>query len=206
MRDYWQNREDCPPYFKYEHGMLKDFWWNQHLRFIPHDIDKYDIPHEDLDDKWFKWLEKTWQLHILMLSAIIWLTLGWEAMVYLVFFRVSASIIAHWFIGFVIHKYGYQRFEIQKAYSSGYNNYMLGLISFGEGFHNNHHAHPSSAKMGLKWYELDIGWMVISLLEKLGLVWDVKAPGRSETLRSTAVSKTKMRKTSQAADFTHAHE
>lgn len=49
------------------------------------------------------------------------------------------------------------------------------MVSFGEGWHNNHHAHPTSAKHGLVWYEFDFNWMQIKILEKLGLIWKIKA-------------------------------
>ena len=48
------------------------------------------------------------------------------------------------------------------------------MLSFGEGWHNNHHAHPTSARHGLVWYELDITWLTIHLLEKLGIAKGVK--------------------------------
>jgi stearoyl-CoA desaturase (delta-9 desaturase) len=48
--------------------------------------------------------------------------------------------------------------------------------SFGEGWHNNHHAHPQSARHGLAWYELDMNWYGIKTLQWLGLIWDVKLP------------------------------
>ena len=54
------------------------------------------------------------------------------------------------------------------------NNWWVALLSFGEGWHNNHHAHPVSARHGLAWYELDVNWIGISLLKALGLAWDVK--------------------------------
>jgi stearoyl-CoA desaturase (delta-9 desaturase) len=48
------------------------------------------------------------------------------------------------------------------------------MLSFGEGWHNNHHAHPTSARHGLAWYELDPTWVSLMMLRKLGLVWDVR--------------------------------
>ena len=51
----------------------------------------------------------------------------------------------------------------------------MALLTFGEGWHNNHHAHPVSARHGLAWYEFDMNWLGIKTLELFGLVWDVKA-------------------------------
>jgi stearoyl-CoA desaturase (delta-9 desaturase) len=55
---------------------------------------------------------------------------------------------------------------------------VLGWLSFGEGFHNNHHQHPNSARMGERWYELDLGWLAIRACERLGLIWDVRRSDR----------------------------
>ncbi len=50
----------------------------------------------------------------------------------------------------------------------------MALLTFGEGWHNNHHAHPTSARHGLAWYELDVNWLAIRALQSVGLVWNVK--------------------------------
>ena len=50
----------------------------------------------------------------------------------------------------------------------------MAALSFGEGWHNNHHAHPTSARHGLAWYEFDFNWIGISTLKMLGLAWDVE--------------------------------
>ena len=50
----------------------------------------------------------------------------------------------------------------------------MALLTFGEGWHNNHHAHPVSARHGLAWYEFDISWITLKLFRALGIVWDVK--------------------------------
>jgi stearoyl-CoA desaturase (delta-9 desaturase) len=55
------------------------------------------------------------------------------------------------------------------------NSFWVALLTFGEGWHNNHHAHPQSARHGLAWYEFDLNWYGINALRMLGLAWDVKA-------------------------------
>jgi stearoyl-CoA desaturase (delta-9 desaturase) len=69
------------------------------------------------------------------------------------------------------------------------NNAIFGVLSFGEGWHNNHHAFPTSAKHGLRWYQLDLGYWLIWPLSLCGLVWDVRRPSESDVnvkLRSRA--------------------
>jgi stearoyl-CoA desaturase (delta-9 desaturase) len=50
----------------------------------------------------------------------------------------------------------------------------VALLTFGEGWHNNHHAHPTSARHGLAWYEVDFNWLAIRALRSIGLVWNIK--------------------------------
>src|ERR1700704_6208192 len=71
----------------------------------------------------------------------------------------------------ITHLWGTRRFATKDLST---NNLLVALITFGEGRHNNHHAHPVSARHGLAWYELDLNWIGISTLRRLGLAWDVK--------------------------------
>lgn len=188
VRDYWQNRDDSPLYFQYHHSLLKDYWWYLHLSYIPQDLNRYEIPSEDLNDPWLNWLDKTWYLHVLATCALVWYFMGFDAVIILMTLRISLTMLGHWFIGYVTHKYGYTKYKISQADVSGTNTWFLGLISFGEGFHNNHHAHPTSAKFGLRWYEIDVSWYLIKLFRILGLVWDVKEAGKDDTLKKRANS------------------
>ena len=185
LRDYWQNRKDCPTYFRYQHSLLTDFWWNLHLTFTPNNIERYNIPKEDLQDIFIIWLHKTWYLNYGFFMLIIYLLFGLNTMLLATCFRTSMIIIGHWYIGYASHKYGYSRHKISGADESGYNDVLLGLISFGEGFHNNHHAYPSSAKFSSKWYEIDFGWMLAWLLSKFKIIKEVNT--QKENIKSTAV-------------------
>ena len=176
VRDYWQNRADCPPYFAYRHSMARDFVWNLHLRFEPSD-DRADhrLPPDVLRDPWLGFLERTWPLHVLALALAILAVLGPAGVAVCVCARTAAGITGHWFVGYAAHAWGERRFEIPGATESGTNVWLLGVLSFGEGFHNNHHALPGSARMGMRAHELDLGWLAIRALEKLRLIRGVTA-------------------------------
>lgn len=191
-RDYWQNRKECPKYFAYEHSLLKDFWWNLHLSFQSDELEKYGIPKADLQNKWFKWLEKTWYLHNIVFAMVIYLIFDFNTMLLLVFFRSSITILGHWYIGYASHKYGYSHFKIHGAKESAFNDVLLGLISFGEGYHNNHHAHPTSANFGVKWYEFDLGWQMIKLMKKLRFIRAVKHHQANNTFKESAEKRSKI--------------
>jgi stearoyl-CoA desaturase (delta-9 desaturase) len=78
-----------------------------------------------------------------------------------------------WSINSVTHVIGTRPFK-SRDYSR--NNFLVALLTFGEGWHNNHHAFPTSAVHGLAWWQLDINKYVIRTLEFFGLAWDVNAP------------------------------
>jgi stearoyl-CoA desaturase (delta-9 desaturase) len=184
FRDYWQNRTDCPPYFQYRHSLITDYWWNLHFQFSPNDLERYHIPSEDLNDPWIHWLHKTWYLHHIAIMIIVFLVSDFNTMLFATSLRAGAIILGHWYIGFASHKFGYAHYTITGADESGYNDLLLGLISFGEGFHNNHHSHPTSAKFSMKWYEIDTAWLLIWVLKKLNIIFEVNT--MTETLKATA--------------------
>jgi stearoyl-CoA desaturase (delta-9 desaturase) len=70
--------------------------------------------------------------------------------------------------------WGSQRF---RTGDSSKNSFWVAMLSFGEGWHNNHHAHPQSPRHGLTWYEIDMNWYGIAALRLLNLAWDLKLPG-----------------------------
>jgi stearoyl-CoA desaturase (Delta-9 desaturase) len=70
------------------------------------------------------------------------------------------------------HMYGSKRFT--DGHDEARNNWLIALLTLGEGWHNNHHAHPRSANAGLAWYEIDMTAAIIRLMERLGLVWNVR--------------------------------
>jgi stearoyl-CoA desaturase (delta-9 desaturase) len=176
VRDYWQNHTGCPRYFAYRHSMARDFIWNLHLRFEPADARAdHRLPPDVLGDPWLRFLERTWPLHNLGLALVVLAVLGPGAVAVCVCARVAASITAHWFIGYAAHVWGERRFQIAGAAESGTNIWLLGVLSFGEGFHNNHHALPGSARMGMRARDLDLGWLAIRALEQLRLVRGVTA-------------------------------
>jgi stearoyl-CoA desaturase (delta-9 desaturase) len=88
-----------------------------------------------------------------------------------IFFRTTFGLHCTWLVNSATHLWGSRRF---KTRDDSTNNWWVALLSFGEGWHNNHHAHPVSARHGLAWYELDLNWICISTLRMLGLAWDVK--------------------------------
>ncbi len=87
--------------------------------------------------------------------------------------RVAFTHHMTWSINSICHVFGSRDY---KSSDDSRNNVIFGIFSHGEGWHNNHHAFPSSARHGLKWWQLDLSWMLIRGMQLVGLAWDVRLP------------------------------
>ncbi|HCA59175.1 MAG: fatty acid desaturase [Acidobacteria bacterium] len=89
-----------------------------------------------------------------------------------IFLRTVMGWHFTWLVNSATHLWGSRRFETR---DDSRNNGLVAALSWGEGWHNNHHAHPRSARHGLAWYEIDINWIQLRLLEMVGLARDIYA-------------------------------
>ena len=87
------------------------------------------------------------------------------------FMRIVVGLHATWLINSATHMFGSRRFETR---DDSRNSFIIAQLTFGEGWHNNHHANPVSVRHGLKWYELDHSWILVNILKFAGLTWDLK--------------------------------
>jgi len=101
---------------------------------------------------------------LLVLSALLLILGGLPFFLWAVCFRITANLHATWMVNSLTHFWGSRRFE---THDDSRNNGFVALLSFGEGWHNNHHAHPTSARHGLAWYELDMSWLMIRFLQAI---------------------------------------
>lgn len=106
------------------------------------------------------------------LPILYWIG-GFPFMFWGAFMRVTLMLHITWFVNSAAHTFGYRNFETA---DSSRNCWWVALLAAGEGWHNNHHAAPACAAHGLRWWELDMTWMIIRGLEKLGLATDVRRP------------------------------
>jgi len=97
---------------------------------------------------------------------------GWPLVNWAIFLRVVVGLHATWLVNSATHMWGRRRFETR---DDSRNNWWVALITFGEGWHNNHHAHPTSARHGLAWYEFDPTWISIRILRYFGIAKSVRA-------------------------------
>ena len=107
----------------------------------------------------------------LTVTALVLLALGgWPMVLWGIFLRVTIGLHATWLVNSATHMWGSKRFPTR---DESRNNWWVALLTGGEGWHNNHHAHPVSARHGLAWYEFDPNYYGIWLLKKLGLARQV---------------------------------
>lgn len=94
---------------------------------------------------------------------------------------VRSVLVLHttWLVNSATHVWGYRSY-MTRDHST--NLWWVALLTFGEGWHNNHHAFPTSAKQGLEWWEVDLTYAAIRVLSALGLAHDVKLPGPEAAL------------------------
>jgi len=109
----------------------------------------------------------------LVLLAGLWIFGGWQVMLWGIFFRLVVVYHATWFVNSAAHIWGYRNYESEHQAT---NCWWVGLITFGEGWHNNHHAYANVAPAGHRWWEIDTTWMLIKTLRFLGLARDVNMP------------------------------
>ncbi len=132
--------------------------------------------------RFYGWLNSYhWSLTF-MLAAILFVAGGYSAsgfnlkgavgmVLWGVFLRICLGLHATWAVNSATHMWGGRRFATR---DDSRNNLAVALITFGEGWHNNHHAHPTSARHGLAWYEFDISWITLKLMKVIGLAKDVR--------------------------------
>ncbi|XP_075667498.1 palmitoyl-monogalactosyldiacylglycerol delta-7 desaturase, chloroplastic-like [Castanea sativa] len=121
----------------------------------------------------YRFLDKTYVIHPIALGALLYGLGGFPCLVWGMGVRVVWVYHITWLINSVCHVWGKQPW---KTGDLSRNNWWVALLTFGEGWHNNHHAFEYSARHGLQWWELDMTWYVVKLLQAIGLATDVKVP------------------------------
>lgn len=159
------------------HSIRPGFWWAQ-IGWVlwgtaqDHDaatMRKY-VP-DLLRDRGHVLISRFFYVPIIVSAAILFAIGGWQMVVWGVFVRVVVGWHTTWFVNSLAHMYG------QRPHDTGdlsTNNWFVAILTFGEGWHNNHHMSANSARHGLEWYQFDMNWITIRLLEKLGLATDVR--------------------------------
>jgi len=172
MHHRFSDKDDDP------HNASRGFWWS-HIGWMLYHKDKTDSPESiksytnDINgDKFYQFLDKYF-IHIqIALGILFYLIGGISWVVWGIFVRLVLVYHVTWLVNSACHKWGYKNFEIKDDLST--NCWWSAILSFGEGWHNNHHKYAKKAKYGLKFWEIDLTWVSIWILYKLKLIKNIK--------------------------------
>lgn len=118
-------------------------------------------------------MDKLNWLPISLLGAILLVKIGLAGLIWGVFVPVVMLWNPTWLVNSACHRWGSRMFATR---DNSRNNWWVALTTGGEGWHNNHHAHPYSARHGLRWYQFDVNWYVIRAMQFCRLAWKVRVP------------------------------
>lgn len=171
-------------------------WASSHIQHHAHSDDE-DDPHSplvglwhahigwmfqhrarpDIYGKWLYkdpvivWVDRTWVVWVALGLVIPFAIAGWTGLLWGGLVRIFLTHHITWSVNSICHTFGNRPYKTTDA---SRNNWLVGLLAFGEGWHNNHHAFPRSAFHGLRWWQIDISAYLIRAMEVTGLVWNVQ--------------------------------
>jgi sn-2 palmitoyl-lipid 9-desaturase len=161
----------------------RGFWWSHMLWIFYPTAESFD-PNlyrrwaPDLaKDAFYRWLDKYFLALQIPVGLLLYAIGGWSFVIYGVFLRAVILWHTTWLINSASHITGYRSFD--ETEDNSRNLWWTALLTYGEGWHNNHHAYPNVAPAGRTWWEIDTTWWVIQGLQKLGLAKKVVLPPQS---------------------------
>lgn len=166
---------DLDPY-----SAKRGFWWSHMLWILYPSPEAFEPNHyrrwaPDLaKDSFYRWLDKYFLTLQIPVAFILYGIGGWSFVIYGVFLRAVILWHSTWLINSASHMMGYRSF--QDTGDNSRNLWWTAILTYGEGWHNNHHAQPNVAPAGRTWWEIDMTWWAILALQKLGLATRVVMP------------------------------
>jgi fatty-acid desaturase len=127
-------------------------------------------------DRFHVWISKWHWLPLAIVGVAVFAIGGWSAVLWGIFLRTVIGLHSTWLVNSATHMWGSRRFLTSDTST---NSFWVAMLTFGEGWHNNHHASPQSARHGLAWYEFDLNWYGILMLRNIGLAKNIKYPSIS---------------------------
>jgi stearoyl-CoA desaturase (delta-9 desaturase) len=158
-------------------------WWSHMGWILTGTAQQYDkavlarYAPDLMKDRVHVWLNRFYWLPLVILGVALLAFGGWSCLMWGTFLRVTFGLHATWLVNSATHMWGTRRFETR---DDSTNLWWVALVTFGEGWHNNHHAHPRAARHGLTWYEIDFNWYGIRVLQFLGLAKSIKLISRTQ--------------------------
>lgn len=157
----------------------RGFWWS-HMGWLLYDRPEFfeyesnrKFAPDLAKDGFYRWLDRYYLLLQVPLGIGLYLLGGWSFVIYGIFFRSVILWHSTWLINSASHITGYRSYPSD---DNSRNLWWAALLTYGEGWHNNHHAYPNVAKAGWQWWEIDMTWWLIAGLQRLGLARRINLP------------------------------
>ena len=135
--------------------------------------------------RFYVWLNNYHWVPLVTLAVLLIAIGGFPLFLWGICLRVVVGLHATWLVNSATHMWGARRFATR---DDSRNNWWVAMITFGEGWHNNHHAHPTSARHGLAWYEFDPTWLTIKILRRFGIARSIHVAKLPTTLTDRKVA------------------
>ncbi|MGI0495077.1 acyl-CoA desaturase [Alkalinema pantanalense CENA528] len=166
------------------HDSTQGFWWS-HISWLMHEVPMKSELHrftKDIaDDRFYQFCHQHYIALQVALAVVLYGLGGMPFVIWGIFARLFVGFHSTCFVNSACHQFGYRNVD---TLDRSTNCWWVALLTFGEGWHNNHHADQTSAKFGSCWWEIDPVWWMIRGLEKLGLATNVRTVSLSSQTRS----------------------
>ena len=176
IRDWAQRQRQCHDLYAHRRPFFQDAFWQMHCAVELEHPPTFQLTKKEAGNRFYRFLERTWMLQQLPWAILFFILGGWSWLVWGIAVRVSVSLTGHWLVGHFAHRHGHQGWSVDDVAVQGYNIRHIGLLTFGECWHGNHHAFPESGKLGLEDGQIDPGWWLIKTLEFIGMAKDIRTP------------------------------
>lgn len=163
------------------HSTYEGAWWSHAGWFMDNELTgnrtrDHSNAKELAAQPFYRYMEKTYSWHLLLSLALLYAFGGFGALIWGGCVRTCLVWHITWSVNSLCHIYGKQEYNTKDL---SRNNWLMGVLAWGEGWHNNHHAFEYSARHGLKWWQVDVTWMIVRGLELVGLAKKVKLPSEA---------------------------
>jgi fatty-acid desaturase len=171
------------------HSANRGFWWSHVLWLIYPRGDTFDteaqrrLAPQIARNPYYCWLSRYYAWLQIPLGLLLYALGGWSFVLYGTAVRIVLLWHSTWFVNSATHFQGYRPFDIPDR---SRNLWWVALLTYGEGWHNAHHAEPHIAPAGRRWWEIDMTWGLILGLEKLRLAHQIKRPNQKPAIAPSA--------------------